>query len=130
MRKVKLIMEFEKIKELIQKARLAAKTDDFRELVDSFEGFVDLYNQKERATEDLDFRMKLDESHRKFWSHFEKVSAMFGLNPETMRDYFENSKNFSPAQWEQMQNTKRIVEEQSAPSSPSKLRKNANKVRI
>lgn len=124
-------MELDKIKEIIENARAAAKNEEFRQLVDRFEAFILLYDQKEKAQEDPNFRMKLDDSCRQFWNAFEKVSASFGLTPDAFKAFFENPANFSPQQWSQMQTIKQqFTAEKIAPSSPKKLRKTHKKLRI
>jgi len=123
-------MELEKIKEIIEKARAAAKTEEFSQLVDHFEAFVLLFNQKDEAQGNPEFLLRLDDSHRKFWGTFEKVSASFGLTPEAFKAYFKNPSNFSPQQWDQMQTIQReIAGEKIVASSPKKL-KNNKKMRV
>lgn len=124
-------MELEKIKELINNARTAAKTEEFRQFIDRFETFVLLYNQKDKSSKNPEYMMKLHDSYRAFWNDFEKISARFGLTPDTFQAFFENPSNFSPEQWNHIQTVKQqITEGKTKPSFPKKLRKNNKKMRI
>ena len=132
-------MDLEKIKDIVRSAREMAKTDEGQDLIDHFEAFVDLLGQRESAEKDPHFLQKLTSMHNQFWTCFQKVAASSGLTQDMIKQHVENTENFTPAQWGQIQTIHKeaasqggVSEEKSASSLPpqKRLRKNSKKMRI
>ena len=126
------IMKIEKIKDLIQQARGAAKTEEFHQLVDHFEEFVDLFNERENHLGDIEHVKRMIAAQTRFWASFGKMAENFGLTPELMKQYFETPENFSPAEWQTIETIQKEVlsDEEPAPKKGKKMKRSKGKVRI
>lgn len=102
-------MDFEKIREVVQKAKEGAPNKESALLVEGFEEFLAMYEiQKgiQDPREKLIHAEKLDASRNKVWALLEQTAASFGLNMEQFQRYMDNASNFSPQQWQAMETFK------------------------
>lgn len=130
-------MNLKKIIETLRAAKHSAVTYETRELAESFEEFLSLYNQKDVLKSDPDYLKKVQDSYKRVWDRFEKTASAHGLSIEGVKDYFNNKNNFSSIQWNTLQSLKQglEIEEQKEEQPPQtapvkKLRKNKNRIRI
>lgn len=108
----------EKIKEIINEAKNTAPTKETWEIAESFEHFLSLYEQKDEKHENpVEFFHMLSASYQKLWQTFEKMSAVYGLNIEELKEHFNNPANFNEKQWDNIQTLQRYVEEETAPKT-------------
>lgn len=62
--------------------------------------------QKHRDPEIRDMMKKIDEMKQDLLKRMELIHLKSGLTYDQIRGYMENSKNFTPAEWEKLQKTK------------------------
>ena len=105
-------MDTKNIKELINKARSSSHPEEVQVLLNDFEAFADLYNQKDQAADPEAFKEQVFSARDQFLASFNKIAESFGMTPETILNYYENPNNFSNEEWEKLQE---IKEEMNTP---------------
>jgi hypothetical protein len=100
--KVNKKMNNENIKSLLNQLKVKAVTPELQALVLNFETFLNLDERKD----DPAVQQELEQSREQCLSSIEKVLYSFGLTPEAMHEHFENPSNFSPEEWQKVDEMK------------------------
>ena len=83
-------MDIEKIRELIKRARSSAKNQESRELVGYFEDFIELRHMGgPLAANDAQYRQKIFDAHRRFWSAFLMTAKRNGVSVPEIEERLE-----------------------------------------
>jgi hypothetical protein len=101
--------------ELIEDVKKKAPNLMVYELIQEFEEFASsvshIRSQKGDSDEDLRIYMeKMGRSHDRLKTYFLKVAASYGMTFDQFCEFINNSNNFAPADWEEIQNTKKQLE--------------------
>ncbi|MBI5272962.1 MAG: hypothetical protein HY861_03155 [Chlamydiia bacterium] len=129
-------MDTEKVLEILKKAKETAPNGKMYALVESFEEFLSLYNQKDTMIfQEPGFFGKLQDSYKRLWETFEQTAMSYGLSVKLLKEYFSDSRNFTGQQWREMQALKQeIVGEEKvgaqAPIQTKLRRRNKHKVKV
>ncbi len=102
-----------KLQEIIQDAKKTAPQNSLvQNLIRDFEEYSELYSKRDTVNqEDLAaFTQKLNDSQTQLSLSFALLAASYGLTAKEMQAYLENPKNFNPADWENIQTTRRQIE--------------------
>ncbi len=75
------------MKELLNRAKEGANTEELKLLVSNLESFMMVHEQKEQGQ---DVEKQWLEAREKLWTTFEKTTAAYGLSPEEIRDTLGN----------------------------------------
>jgi|GEM_PF-3358768 len=129
-------MNFKKIKEIIEKAKEAAPNPEMVRLAESFEELVLLHEASGelKGVDDwVAYSKRFKDSRQRMAEQLEKTAFSLGLSPEQMKAYFENPKNFSSVEWNEMQNLRNEALENKKESTeikPKKLKIKNKNIRI
>ncbi len=82
-------MREENLKEMIQKAKDEAVTDEARQFVTDFESFIELRETASSALKPEGYEKKLSEAHGKFMQSFAKAATRHGIAPEALKKQIE-----------------------------------------
>ena len=101
----------------------------FQELLELQVEYNDLINQEKMPSEEDQHNVvsRMKENFKKMQENYGQFCKKTGKSPEEMKEYFTNSKNFSPKAWEELQNFNRRVEADQSPKIRKKHRKGAKK---
>lgn len=112
-KKVLIKMNTEITKDLLNQAKSLANTEELRTLIDNLEQFMNLQVAPGKEIEISELTQKWRETREKLWESFEKVSAMYGITPEMIREKLENPENFLGEHKETLQQLKDLEEASS-----------------
>ena len=118
------------VKEVIRKARQAAKTPHELVLPDCFEEYLELLEMRGQASpeERLEIEPRLEQSRLALKEAAEKVALSYGVGPSQMVAFFSNPTHAGPSFAEvaaESQHSERKAVAQ--PATPYKFRKRKNK---
>jgi len=101
-------MNIEQIAEMIKKAKKSTSQPEVLRLIDAFEGFLDLYTQKDQE-DTQSFREGLELSYQKMWQAFEQAASVYGLSASVIKQHISDSKNFTELEWDAIESLKQEV---------------------
>lgn len=116
-------MNTEQTKELINRAKSLANTEELRSLIADLEVFINIQPDANKGLEDEEVKKKWLESREKLWASFEKITALYGISPEMIREHLENPGRFSPEHQETLNLLKQGNSEKPIKKSPIKTLK-------
>lgn len=122
-------MNIQNIKQLIKETKNLAPDEPLLKLIQAFETFLELYEQRHQVHSDpLAFKEDLKGAYQRLWTIFDRTTELYGYNKEDLQGYFSNPANFNSEQWKHLGWVKEFVDEQvKTESSPRKRRALTNK---
>jgi hypothetical protein len=118
--------------ELLEDVKRKAPTLMVHELIQEFEEFIATVS-KTRAQKGVseadrqEYIDKMGRSYDRLKSYFLRVAASYGMTFDQFCEFINNSNNFAPADWEEIQNTKKQLEAKLNLSAAEKKAKKPNK---
>lgn len=115
--------------ELLEDVKKKAPNLMIYELIKEFEEFATTVSQiralkGDSEAEHASYIQKMGRSHDRLKSYFMRVSASYGMSFEQFCEFINNSSNFAPTDWEEIQNTKKQLEATlSLPGADKKAKK-------
>jgi hypothetical protein len=102
-----------KFDELIDNAKTKAPSAAVFDLIKEFEGFaaniVELAGKTGDEAEFQAFMQELSQSHERLKAQFTRTAASYGMTFEQFCEYIENSANFAPVDWKEIQGVKEQI---------------------
>jgi len=130
-------MDFKKVREIIARAKEAAPSQEALQLAESFEEFIFLCEARGEVKGPeawLSYTKQLQSRRDKVMSQLGGLATSLGLTPVQLRDHFENSANFSEAQWAEMQTLRKEalngVTKEAKPFAVKKLKDRSKNLKI
>lgn len=116
-------MNTEQTKELINRAKELANTEELKSLITDLEGFINIQLDNNTNEMSEEVKKRWVESREKLWASFEKITALYGISPEMIRAHLENPSHFSPEHQETLELLKQGNTEKPMKKSPIKTLK-------
>jgi len=117
----------------IRQLKMSSSHPDIQGLAVCFEEFLALYERRHNlkgAEEFQGFVNELSESHRKFTGALGRACRHYNMTPDQFAEYLEDPKNFTTAQWEELQGIKRegLEMQPAKKSAPKNLSKTSKRI--
>lgn len=119
-KKVYINMNKETVNELISRAKAMANTNELQALIANLEAFMAVPMQSEEGDKS---RKNWEDAREKLWSSFEKLTALYGISPDFIKQQLDNSELFPSEYKETIGLIKEVSEEKPTKASLTKTLK-------
>jgi hypothetical protein len=120
-------MNTEDLKRILQKAKEGSTSLDLNRMIDAFEEFAELYEQRNLVCDNpKEYLQKLNESYQVMWDSFDKAATSYGLNRQIIRQFFADPTSFTTEDWRGTE----IIKQNVSNAAPKNTKFNKNKKRV